>query len=200
MTDSLQNTPNKAEPKSRTDDNVAPGLLISVPEMNDPNFVRSVILMVEHNAEGAMGLVVNHPSTATFDQLCADQGIQTQREDLIYVGGPVGQDRVWLIHHPQEELKDSIALTSEIVVSFTVEALGKVAEKEKEEVITCAGYAGWGPGQLEEELSAGIWLYLPVSTELLFSADLDALWERLIVQFVNFNKATLAPGSSSDMN
>ncbi len=166
----------------------APALLIASSSLKDPNFRRSVILLIEHNDEGAVGIVLNQASDAEIKELCQDQDIESDCTDFVRIGGPVSRDRVWVIHTPGEISGEAFLLTEDIAISVTREALSELAgllakNQEtglaKKRFLVCAGYAGWGPDQLEQEISEGAWIPYPVDSGTVFDEDPDQMWSRL---------------------
>jgi putative transcriptional regulator len=169
-------------------------LLVAMDLVLDPNFRRSVVLMLEHDVEqGALGLIVNRPSDFSMAQLCENLELawRGDREACADWGGPVGENQGWVL------LDDDAARGLEVVTlapglhwTRSQEALRRVAELPDLRARVFLGYAGWAPGQLEREIAEGSWLVVPVSTELLFSESHERVWEQA-VRSLGIEPATL---------
>ncbi len=157
-------------------------LLIAMPAMQDPRFARSVICLCAHSAEGAMGIVLNKPLDGlSFDQLLRQlklDPVPPQRRFRLFVGGPVEGGRGFVLHTADWETKGSLKVTDEIALTASVDILKAIAEGGgPRRGILALGYAGWGPGQLEDEIQRNAWLSVPADDEaLLFGEDHDAMW------------------------
>lgn len=157
----------------------SPGFLIAMPSLRDPNFVETVVLMLEHNTDGAVGLVVNRPFPGSPQVVCSGLGISWADDTLgdIRLGGPVRTQAGCIVHPPGRSFADTQLLSPGIAVSTSREAL--------EELVTLAdcpfrlmlGYAGWGSGQLEREMTEGTWLLAPASPTVLFKTAPDKVYE-----------------------
>ena len=155
--------------------------LIAARELLDPNFRASVVLIVQHSPEGAMGLVVNHPSDTTV----ADAWEQIAHEDCpirdrIHVGGPC--EGTLSVIHTQAELADLEVLPA---LFFTADrsSVEQLVASGSNELRFFVGYSGWGPGQLEREIVHGGWLMLPATKDLVFARD-QKLWEAMLKRSV----------------
>jgi putative transcriptional regulator len=151
-------------------------LLIASPELRDPNFFHTVVLVVQHGDQGALGLVLNRPSQTSLKQVWPQvSAMPCQREDALYVGGPVEGPLMTLhgqIKHSEIEVVSGVYFCSgrdrvEALVSENVEAR------------FFAGFAGWGAEQLESELSEGAWHTLPAAARQVFSIEAD-LWTHMM--------------------
>lgn len=156
--------------------------LIAMPNLKGPHFERSVVYLCSHSEDGAMGLVVNHVSTQiTFPDLLRQVDILSDDEDMINLpqplqnmdvldGGPVDQGRGFVLHSADYQLEAStLAVSSEICLTATVEILRALAEgKGPSSALLTLGYAGWSPGQLEDELQNNSWLTCDADRSLLF--------------------------------
>ncbi|MBL6934375.1 MAG: YqgE/AlgH family protein [Alphaproteobacteria bacterium] len=160
-------------------------LLIAMPQMRDPRFSQSVIYMVAHSDDGAMGIVLNQMiDSITFPDLLKQLGIALEREDqiiAIHCGGPVESGRGFVLHSPDYHQEGTLELNSEICLTATVEILRAIAAGQgPSQCMLALGYAGWGPGQLESEIQSNGWLHAPAEKELVFGDDLSNLWERAV--------------------
>ena len=172
---------------------IAPGLLIAVPQMGDPNFVRSVVLMVEHNDEGAMGIVINQPSEIALEEIGKEQGIGVHAAaGPAYIGGPVQRERGFLVHR-RADVPDSIALQDGVYLSVSTDSLKALLEGEPNAYRLCLGYAGWGAGQLEREMVAGGWLNSKISAGRIFDTPTEKIWDA-VIRDLGINPAYLVMG------
>jgi putative transcriptional regulator len=162
----------------------------------DPNFRRSVVLMLEHEVEqGALGLIVNRRSDFSMMQLCENLEMPWlgDRAACADWGGPVGENQGWvLLDDAAARGLDVVTIAPGLHWTRSQEALRRIAEKPDLRARVFLGYAGWAPGQLEREIAQGSWLVVPVRPELLFHDHLDRLWE-LAVRSLGIEPATLVP-------
>jgi len=160
-------------------------LLIATPQLLAPIFARSVILMLEHNEEGAMGVIVNQPINTTVSDLSGkifEDGFEWDKP--LHLGGPVAGPL--MILHTLEDLADQVVIPG---LCHTLEAakVQDIVRRRLEPSLIIANYSGWGPGQLEGEFGWDSWLTLPARSEYVFwSGDKD-LWQ-VVVHQVNARK------------
>jgi putative transcriptional regulator len=165
---------------------LAPGLLLAMPQMTDPNFARSVVLLCRHESDGAMGLVVNRPTDMLVASVVQfDPPLTEDRAGLrVWTGGPVEQQRAWLLlgFDPGED--DALPIAPGLYLSASARVLRHILEGGDEDRVREArflvGYAGWAGGQLESELAASAWLTADVSKDLIFHTDAEVMWEAAI--------------------
>lgn len=176
-------------------------LLIAMPAMGDPRFARTVIYMCSHNAEGAMGLVINKPYPGlTFPNLLTQLGIEPTIDNDIVVrlGGPVETGRGFVLHSTDYMRQGSVKLdeTMGIGLTATLDVLRAIATGTgPERSLFALGYAGWGPGQLDAEIQENAWLAAPADADLVFNAELDALWDRAVKKIgIDVSKLASAAG------
>src|SRR5712691_1634280 len=161
-------------------DALAPGLLIAVPQLLDPNFHRSVVFLLEHSNEGAFGFVINRPADMRLGELfeklklgpCGDP------EAPILVGGPLQPERGMVVHAEGSEAGDSHAVSDSIFVCSSSASLKRLFAKAHPRALFLLGYAGWGPGPLAHELEVGSWIPAPPGDVLIFDMDREAVWEQ----------------------
>jgi putative transcriptional regulator len=159
---------------------LAPGLLIAVPQLEDPNFTRSVVLLVEHNESGAMGIVFNRPSDIALVEIGKEHGMEVHAQaGNAYVGGPVQRERGFLVHR-RPEVADSVQLQDEVFLSVSTDALRALLAGDPGAYRLCLGYAGWAPGQLESEMVAGGWLNSSITSKRIFDTPAEKIWEAVI--------------------
>jgi putative transcriptional regulator len=165
---------------------LAPSLLISMPQLVDPNFNRSVVLLIKHTEEGAFGLILNRPLVTTGRVVMntdAAHGLSEEQELHVWVGGPVEPQRTWmLVGEPDEaEAVQGIRIAEGLYLSTSPDLLRRLLEPSPpERARLIVGYAGWGSGQLEAELQASAWLLSDVDSDLIFQTPADRMWETAI--------------------
>ena len=166
-----------------------PVLLLAMPQVLDPFFHRSVVLLLHHTDEGSFGFIVNHPTELPLEQILDAMDISWKGFDdaLAFFGGPVQSQMgtVMFSHSVGERLDlDSLEGLTEvgpgILISQQSEDLGRLAAKPPLCFRLFLGYAGWGAGQLVDEIVRNDWLIAPVSNELLFSDQPEKVWEKAL--------------------
>jgi len=161
---------------------LAPGFLVAVPQLEDPNFARTVVLMLEHNDDGALGLVVNRPSTLTLGEVASSQELPIHpgaTAQPVFVGGPVQPERGFVLHR-RDDVPQSVALAPGLYVSGSTEALTQLLGESVDGWRLCLGFAGWDAGQLERELREGTWLVAPATAERVLSTPPDETWRGVL--------------------
>jgi putative transcriptional regulator len=173
---------------------LAPALLLSMPQLTNPHFSRTVVLLCRHNEDGAFGLVVNRPLMTSgpvtvqvrseTDAIDSQTTETTERELQVWIGGPVEPQRSWiLVGHDEDadEKQRSVTITEGLYLSTSPDLLRRLlgpAPPARTRLIV--GYSGWAGGQLEAELRASAWLTSDVDRELIFSTPPDRMWESAI--------------------
>lgn len=157
--------------------------IVAMPHLSDPNFHRTVVLMCEHNEEGAMGLVVNRTFPFKLDEILAGQeliGIGGA-DATVHYGGPVQPEVGFLIYENGKDYPESLKITSRLNLGTTLDILEDISMDEGPERFYFAlGYAGWGAGQLEQEIRRNDWLVVPCCEELIFELPYEERWEKAI--------------------
>jgi len=154
-----------------------------MPSLDDAYFARSVTYILEHNENGAMGIVINQPSTMTFRELISQTDKSASIDDdkvdkIVVCGGPVHQDRGFVLHSNQPGWSSSMQINSEIMVTTSKDILSVIGNsKGPERSIIALGYAGWEAGQLEQELQDNAWLTLQADPEILFDTPIHKKWQ-----------------------
>jgi putative transcriptional regulator len=173
---------------------LAPALLIAMPQLQDPNFHHTVILLVEHNEEGSFGLVLNRSTDVIASEVCASLDIPWRGDPgfLIHCGGPVQPDSGWVLSGAPEPGTDRELSQVMEGVHFTssIEALRSAAIDQPKDLRLFLGYTGWGPGQLEAELTQGAWLTAPATKQSLFEIEDRHLW-KAVLRDLGVDPATL---------
>lgn len=159
---------------------MAPILLLSMPQMADPNFARTVVLLCEYNERGAFGLVVNRQMTEPAHTVVrTEPPVKVDPDVYLWVGGPVDQQSTWVLmmdaQGPEDEQRE---ICPGVVVSGSRElTLQLLQGPPSSRARVIVGYSGWSPGQLENEIAASAWLTLDVDPSLIFTVPPDQMWE-----------------------
>lgn len=153
-------------------------LLVAGPSLVDPNFWRTVVLVGEHTDEGALGVVLNRASEASVDDAVPELVSLVEGMGVVHVGGPVQQSAiVVLADFAEPELASGLVLET---IGFLPSEADPEELGELRRARVYAGYAGWGPGQLDEELEEGSWIVEPALPEDVFTDDPDGLWSAVL--------------------
>jgi putative transcriptional regulator len=163
-----------------TDDaTLAPVLLLSMPQMLDPNFSRTVVLLAEYGTHGAFGLIVNRMMPEPAHEVIRPDPPMDIREDVhLYVGGPVEPNRAWVLTNHRELDDEALEISEGVYLSATPDLIKQTLRSSPDSRLRLiVGYAGWAPGQLDEELAASSWLMLPIQADLLFDIPVEVMWE-----------------------
>jgi putative transcriptional regulator len=159
---------------------LAPSLLVAMPDLADPNFRRAVVLLVHHDEDGTVGLVLNRKADLTATDLCESLDVDWQGdpECMVSWGGPVQPNTGWVVAggNVLEGLPEATPFADGLHFAGSLDALRSVAGEPPAELRLFLGYAGWGPGQLEAELAAGAWVVAPFAHEPIFAVSEDELW------------------------
>jgi putative transcriptional regulator len=151
--------------------------LIAMPAMTDPNFARTLTYLCEHNAEGALGIIINKPIDINLGTLFERVSVpltqgesQAKYRDLpVFFGGPVQTDRGFVLHRPVGDWQSTLNVTDEIGLTSSRDILQSMSDTgAPAEVLVSLGYAGWAAGQLEWELSQNAWLTVAADPDIIF--------------------------------
>ena len=177
-------------------------ILIAMPQMEDPRFARSVVYLCAHTADGAMGLVLNKlVENVRFPDLLEQLNIRSgkvEREIRVHFGGPVETGRGFVLHTSDYVQDATLMIDKRVALTATVDILKAIAEGAgPNHSLLALGYAGWAPGQLEQEIQANGWLSCPADTELVFCGPLDDKWERAMGKIgIDLDKLSKLSGAS----
>ncbi|HEV7632317.1 MAG TPA: YqgE/AlgH family protein [Steroidobacteraceae bacterium] len=175
-------------------------LLVAMPWFSDPNFEQSVTLICEHSHKGALGIVLNKPLPMKLAEVLAQMHLTPDTEAIgersVLRGGPVHQDRGFVLHRPGGAWDSTHRISDSIQVTTSRDVLAAIARGEgPADAFIALGYAGWEPGQLEREIKENAWLTLPMDEQLLFDLPYEdrwlAAWRRL---GVDVGQVSLFPG------
>ncbi len=166
-------------------------LLIAMPSMEDPNFTRTVTVICEHNQHGAMGIIINQPTTMFVDELLrnlvdedihetenAGDRVKLAKHGPVYAGGPVHIDRGFILHDSDRQWPSTHIIDNDLKLTTSEDILFDIAQnKGPKNAIVALGYAGWGAGQLEQEISDNAWLTVPYEAEIVFETPIEQRWQ-----------------------
>lgn len=176
-------------------DELAPGFLLAVPQLQDPNFRQSVVLLLQQSAEGAMGVVINQESPLLLRELCADHSIDYagQPDKRVRRGGPVQPEQGLVLYGDEHEDPEGRPVVDGLHVSASRATLDRLCQLHRGRFQCYSGYAGWGPGQLEREIGEGSWLIAPVDSRVVFDVAPEKVWQAAF-DALGIDPAALVPG------
>lgn len=177
--------------------------LIAMPNLADSNFSHTVSYLCQHNEEGALAIVINRPTGmnlgSIFEQMNINVSSQQSEQIPVFAGGPVQQERGFIIHSKDSQVWDSSISTSETTsLTSSRDILEAIADgKGPEHYLIALGYAGWGAGQLEKEIINNAWLTTPCETNILYSTPVEQRWGSAANQIgIDINQLTAPAGHS----
>jgi putative transcriptional regulator len=161
--------------------------LIASPAMGDPRFQRTVILMVRHGKDGALGVTINRPigekKLANFLEALGEKGPAAEGSVRLFAGGPVQPEIGFVVHTDDYRRKETIVVGERLAVTSSREVLLDIGHKRgPEKSLVAFGYAGWGPGQLENELARDDWFIAPADPELVFDEPREKVWDQAMAR------------------
>lgn len=157
--------------------------LIAMPTLSDPSFFHTVTYLCQHSDEGALGIVINRPAGMNLGDIFKQMDIRAAdartNEVAIYSGGPVQQERGFVIHNAGNNWDSSIQISEGISLTTSRDILEAIAKGTgPSRYLVALGYAGWGAGQLEQEVSNNAWLNVPCTPDILFSTPFTQRWNQ----------------------
>jgi putative transcriptional regulator len=157
---------------------------VAARSIRDPRFAETVILLLESGGNGAMGLVINRPTGVTLSAVLPEIKGLKRRSDILYFGGPVSRNRMFLLIRSRSRPGDSVHISGDIYASSSLSELQRLIEDPSpgEKFRAYVGYAGWGAGQLEQEVSRGDWHVLRADSGSILDKRPSEIWPELIKQ------------------
>lgn len=154
-------------------------LLIALPDMQDKRFKNAVILICEHNEDGAMGLVINHPLNLETEQVFNELNLKEPLlNHTVLEGGPLNQNCGFVLHNNNQTYNSSIKIKNNLSLTTSRDLLEKIAEHEfNDSWQFILGYSGWGKNQLESEIAENAWLTCPADLDLIFNTAIEDRWQ-----------------------
>ena len=174
--------------------------LIAMPNLTDPGFFHTVTYLCQHNEDGALGIVINRQIDMKlgdiFKQMQINVTFPAASEAPVFFGGPVQQERGFVIHNPCGRWDSSIAISDEIALTTSRDILEAIAIGEgPEQYLVALGYAGWGEGQLEQEIVNNAWLNTPSGNNIIFNTPVNQRWQAAAHQIgIDINQLTAPAG------
>lgn len=177
--------------------NLTHHFLIAMPQMDDPNFARSLTYVAEHSDRGALGIIVNRPIDMDLAHLFERIEIPLENPDLarqpVFYGGPVQTDRGFVLHRPAGDWSATLSVNEEIGMTSSRDILEAVAGGlVEQDILVTLGYAGWDAGQLEQELADNAWLSTPADISIIFELPpeerLAAAMQSMGIDFANLSE------------
>lgn len=180
-----------------SDSSLTNQLLIAMPGLADPNFSTTVTLICEHNDDGALGIIINRPLTlklsGLFEQLSVDDADPSAASGPVLSGGPIGTERGFVLHDNGQSFENTLTVSDDIQLTLSRDVIDAMAMGDgPEKSLVAVGYAGWEPGQLEDELLANSWLNVPATPELVFDTPFADRWD-LAARSLGIDIASISP-------
>lgn len=174
--------PSAPEPTAPAHESLAGQLLIASPDMRDPRFDHAVILVVRHDRDGALGVVINMPAgerpLAGMLAAIGEKGAQGGGSVPVFVGGPVEPDMALVLHSAEYHCPGTLAIDGRVALTMNPQILRDVAAKAgPQKTLFAFGYAGWGAGQLDGEVERNVWFTAPDDPKLVFDEDRAKVWD-----------------------
>ena len=165
-----------------TDSRLTNHFLIAMPGLMDDNFNQAVTYICEHDENGTFGIVINRESDITLNDVMQQMQIpcppELQHHTLVLTGGPVQSNRGFILHRPTGNWDSSLIVTDSVALTTSRDILEAIAEdRGPDDNIIALGYAGWGPGQLEQEMAANTWLSCPAEQQIIFETPVEKRWQ-----------------------
>ena len=179
------------------DNNLIHQYLLATPGIKDPLFASSIVYLCEHSAEGSMGLVINHSSDQTLENIFEQIDIQCDIEYIrrlpVFIGGPVNLQQGFVLHTAPCRWENSLSIEDNICLTSSKDILQAIARNEgPENFLVLLGFSGWSAGQLEQEMQSNAWLTTPSSLDITFNPDIDSKWQSAF-DTLGFNLDKLSP-------
>jgi putative transcriptional regulator len=174
--------------------------IIAMPSLADPNFFHTVTYLCQHNQEGALGIVINRSAEMKLGDIFKQMNIRATSlcatEAPVYSGGPVQQERGFVLHTTGGGWDASMVISESISLTTSRDVIEAIAVgKGPEQYMVALGYAGWGEGQLEQEILANAWLNTPYSQHVLFDEPINMRWRAAAEQIgIDINQLTTQAG------
>jgi len=178
---------------------LAPGFLVAVPQLLDPNFRQSVVLLLEQNDDGALGVVINHDSSLRLRELCADHEISYggDPEKRVRRGGPVQPEQGLVLYGAEHADPEGRPVIDGLHVSISRATLSRLCGMPRGRFHCFSGYAGWGPGQLEREIVDGSWIFAPVDARFVLDREPAHVWAECLRE-QGLDPAAIVPGGGAE--
>ena len=152
-------------------------ILIATPRIQDSHFKNSVVLILDHDEEGILGLVLNRPSNINCSQIVKTFDVKwSSRQNRLLIGGPVDSQSLWILHTDDYNFEHTQGLFNGVNLSRSEEALTSLCNAKEDHIRLFLGYASWGAKQLEREIMEGSWWSSEADADLIFETQTDEIW------------------------
>ena len=165
-----------------TDNRLIGHFIIAMPGLMDENFNQAVTYICEHDENGTFGIIINRESEITLDDVMQQMKIPYHPDQssnaCVYTGGPVQANRGFILHRPAGNWDSSLIVNDSVALTTSRDILEAIADNRgPDDNIIALGYAGWGPGQLEQEMAANTWLSCPAEEQIIFDTPIEERWQ-----------------------
>ncbi|OBT17371.1 hypothetical protein A9264_00955 [Vibrio sp. UCD-FRSSP16_10] len=168
--------------------NLTNHFLVAMPSIEDPYFKRSVIYICEHNENGAMGIMINAPIDITVGGMLKQVELKSANiqagdslKQPVHNGGPVSEDRGFILHQPKDKYQSSMVMTDSLTVTTSKDILAVLGtQEEPTQYLVALGYSGWEAGQLESELAENSWLTIEADPNIIFTTPVQDRWSSAV--------------------
>lgn len=162
--------------------NLTDHFIIAMPDLMDPNFDHTVTYICEHDENGSFGIVINRKTDITLEEIMQQMQINAvsnpRHQQSVFLGGPVQQGRGFVLHRPLGKWSSTLQINPRVALTTSRDIIEAIAHNEgPEDAIVALGYAGWAPGQLEQELAANTWLSCPADEQIIFNIPPQDRWQ-----------------------
>ena len=156
--------------------------IIAMPGLMDENFNQAVTYICEHDENGTFGIIINRESEITLDEVMQQMKIpyhpNKSKDEAVFTGGPVQINRGFILHRPTGNWDSSLIVNDSVALTTSRDILEAIADNNgPDDTIIALGYAGWGPGQLEQEMAANTWLSCPAEEQIIFNTPVEDRWQ-----------------------
>jgi len=167
-------------------------LLVAARDLSDPNFSESVVLLIQYDQEGAVGLIINHPTRAPISRIIQNLDTGKHGSDPIYIGGPVEMTAVLGLLRSRKKPEEATAVLNEVYLASSKRLLEKILATGSgpSDLRLYLGYCGWAGGQLENEVRRGGWWIFDANVGVVFDPNPGSVWSRLIARTERENAET----------
>jgi len=165
-----------------SDNRLTDHFIIAMPGLMDENFNQAVTYICEHDDNGTFGIIINRESDITLDDVMQQMKIPYQpnksKNEAVFTGGPVQINRGFILHRPTGNWDSSLIVNDTVALTTSRDILEAIADhKGPDDTIIALGYAGWGPGQLEQEMAANTWLSCQAEQQIIFNTPIEDRWQ-----------------------
>ncbi len=183
--DASGNTPSRLFTSIPSDRDGKPAkgkFLVAARKLIDPNFVQTVVFLIDYEQNGAMGVIINRPLEMKLSEVFNDIKELQERTDTVFSGGPVMRNQLLLLVRTDARPEGSLRVLQDVYVASQLELIGQIVKNEKkgDRFRVYAGYTGWGQGQLDREIKRGDWHVLPADADTIFNKAPSEIWPELI--------------------